>query len=274
MTNFDSINILIAIPAYGGVVQVEFMLAVLDLVHLLNVKRIEHTVVTNANASLVCHARNELGNMAAFDVDLNGQRFSHLLFLDSDSVFRAHDIWRMVEARKPIVALPFARKEVKWGQVAEAATLGVPDNLLSNFAGDPCINNSGPVPVDGLTTVDQIGTGCMLIDSSVFHGMVDKHPEWKYELYGHQTEQVAANGGNRDYAFDFFQVGIDPDTKLYFSEDFFFVTEARKLGFETYVLADAVTGHIGRFEFIQNLPLLSASGIRGRNILQSPSKAA
>jgi hypothetical protein len=33
-------------------------------------------------------------------------------------------------------------------------------------------------------------------------------------------------------------------------------------------------GHIGRFEFIQNLPLLSASGIRVRNILQSPSKAA
>jgi hypothetical protein len=269
--NKRAINILVGLPAYGGVVQVECMLAVINLIHLLDVKRIEHTVVTNSNASLVTAARNELANMAAFDVDLEGQRFSHLLFIDADSVFRAHDIWRMVEANKPIVALPFARKEVKWNQIAEAARLGIPDNLLAHFAGDPCINNSGPVPVAGLTPIDQVGTGVMLIDTTVFHGMADQRPGWKFQLYGHQTKDVSANGGNRDFGYDFFQVGIDPDTRLYFPEDFFFVTQARKLGFETYLLADAITGHLGRFEFIQNLSLLSASGICVRNILkQSP----
>src|SRR5262249_51221935 len=99
-------------------------------------------------------------------------------------------------------------------------------------------------------------------------------PEWKYTLYPSELERVRANGGgNRDFAFDFFQVGVDRTTRRYLSEDFFFVEEARRLGFETYLVPNAVTGHIGRFEYVQNLPLLAATGLNVRNILKQSQEA-
>jgi len=91
-------------------------------------------------------------------------------------------------------------------------------------------------------------------------------------LYPSEIKQVLADGGNRDYAFDFFQCKIDPETRFYLSEDFFFVEEARRLGFESYLVPNAVTGHVGRFEFVQNLPLLAASGLNFRNILKQPQE--
>ena len=105
----------------------------------------------------------------------------------------------------------------------------------------------------------------MLIDTKVFHAMAAKHPEWRYRLYPREVEQ---EGGKRDYAYDFFQTGIDPKTKHYLSEDFFFVEQARHLGFETYFVPDAITKHIGSFEYVNNLSFLAASGVgvSGRNI--------
>jgi hypothetical protein len=42
--------------------------------------------------------------------------------------------------------------------------------------------------------------------------------------------------GSEGDAYDFFQVGRDPATGYYLSEDYWFAAEAKKLGFETYLL--------------------------------------
>ena len=61
-------NLLIAIPCYGGVIQAECMMSLIQLNQLRNVKRIVHTIVPFAD-SLVTRVRSYFANMALFDAD-------------------------------------------------------------------------------------------------------------------------------------------------------------------------------------------------------------
>jgi len=207
-------NILIGLPCYGGMVQAETMLSMIGLHRLLSLKRIEHTIAATGNESLITRVQNYFANLAVFETDSKGRPFTHLLFIDADSRFSATDILKMIEANKPIIALPYAMKEVQWSTVGQAARLGIPDGLLEHYVGEPNINGTF-VPVDEITKIDQVGAGTMLIDTTVFHTMVAKHPDWKYRLYPSEIKQVLGDGGNRDYAFDFFQCGIESQTRLY-----------------------------------------------------------
>ena len=250
------------------------MLSVFDLHSLLNEKNIPHALMVATNESLVTCVRNHFANMAAFDSGFQGREFSHLLFVDSDSVFDATDILRMLEANKPIVALPFSVKQIRWELVGQAARLGLPDNLLEYIAGDPNINTC-KLSFDGAAQpVDQIGTGVMLIDTKVPHTVFATWPDRKYRLYPSEIGNVSPyEGETRDFGCEFFRTGISPKTGFYLSEDFMFIDDARSLGFDTYVLADAITSHIGRFEYKQNLGLLASLGLNVRDILKQPQES-
>ena|SRR5262245_25716947 len=95
-------NILIAIPAYGSVVQAETMMSLIQLNQLLNVKRVAHTIVPFAD-SLVTRVRNYFANMAVFDSDARGNRFSHLLQIDADSTFQPADVYACLTLISPLL---------------------------------------------------------------------------------------------------------------------------------------------------------------------------
>jgi len=42
--------------------------------------------------------------------------------------------------------------------------------------------------------------------------------------------------------------------------------KSRRLGLRTYLLPHAITGHVGSFQWIQNLPSLAADGLGVRNM--------
>jgi hypothetical protein len=77
-----------------------------------------------------------------------------------------------------------------------------------------------------------VGTGVMLIQVSVLRALADANPDWKYRI---GASEIQFRGSEGD-AYDFFQVGRDPATGYYLSEDYWFAAEAKKLGFETYLL--------------------------------------
>jgi hypothetical protein len=265
-------NILIAIPAYGGNVQAACMLSILDLHDLLNKRGILHAIATCTNQSSIICARNHFANMAAFD-SAKGQRFSSLLFIDSDSVFEAKDILTLIDTNRPISALPYAVKAVNWKSVGQAARLDVPDNLLEQYAGDVNINTAN-LAVDGsVEPVDQVGTGTILIASTVLDAFVTKWPERKYRLHDMDIGNVTLDGNKRDFGFAFFREGIHPKSRLYMSEDFQFLEDAKLLGFSAHVLSNAVTGHIGKFEYVQSLGLLKSTGIDSRRIFKQPQES-
>jgi hypothetical protein len=234
--------------------------SLLHLDRLLNQKQISHFVSMIANDSLVTRVRNCFANSAAFDTDAHG-RYTHLLFIDADSVFEASDVLRMIEADKPIIGLPFALKGLHWEFIAQAAQRGIPHDRLKYFGANPNINSSKPVQVDGVTPIDQIGAGMLLIKTDVLKALAEAHPERKYQLYPGDIEK------GRDFGFDFFRVGVghsapDVTTKRYLSEDFLFIEDVKQLGFEVYLLP-AATGHIGIFEYVFDPILLAATGAIG-----------
>jgi hypothetical protein len=257
------VNILVAVPCYGGLVQSRTMCSLIELDRWLYGNEIDHEIQTIQNESLVTRVRNRFANQATFDTDSQGRRFTHLFFADADMVFAAQDVTKMLTADVAICGLPYVRKEVLWGKVAEAAKHGIPHELLKYFAGDPNINSSTPVPIGGVMPIDQLAGGLMLINTDVFKALAEAHPERKYQLYEAEIEQ---NPG-RSFAYDFFRVGpgfsasIDPQTKYYLSEDYWFEEDARKLGFQSYLLPSAVTGHIGSFQYMMNAPVMAASGL-------------
>jgi hypothetical protein len=98
----------------------------------------------------------------------------------------------------------------------------------------------------------------MLIKAEVIRALAEAHPEWRFKIhpsyfYGNQVPE-------REFQYDFFQFGVDPVRGQYRSEDFFFVDHARALGFETYVLPQARTVHVGSHDYVLNMAALASLG--------------
>jgi hypothetical protein len=194
--------------------------------------------------------RNLCANVTLYAKDQNGPIYNSLFFIDADGSFDPEAAVQMVRLDKPIVALPFSRKLIDWGNVAKAVKAGFPDEALPQFGGNPIFENDGkPFQVTEPVKASA-GTGAMLIQRSVLQALADNHPDWSYRPLEHEREYRDAS--MPDTAIDFFQAGVDPETRTYLSEDLFFVREARKLGFETHVLPWVHTVHTGQFDYHLN----------------------
>jgi hypothetical protein len=64
----------------------------------------------------------------------------------------------------------------------------------------------------------------------------------------------------RKFQCDFFRSRIDPETKNYENEDFYFCTEVRKHGFEVWALASERASHFGTHNFSLNMQALASLG--------------
>lgn len=193
---------------------------------------ITHTFRYLGNESLITRARNWFANLALIGKDENGKPFTHLLFVDADIIFSPAIVVEMFQANLPIVALPYSKKGVDWANVATAAKAGVPADQLPHYAGSPVFGIEGEFDLSKPTPAVAVGTGVMLIQVSVLRALADANPDWKYRI---GASEIQFRGSEGD-AYDFFQVGRDPATGYYLSEDYWFAAEAKKLGFETYLL--------------------------------------
>jgi hypothetical protein len=256
--SMNETNILIAQPAFGGLTTCANNSSIVGLILALTSKNIPHTGLQISNESLIPRARNFFANMACFDKDAQGREFSHLFFSDVDVAFDPDDFFRMLEMGRDVIGLPYAKKEIDYGQLVRAVQRGVtrPDQL-SRLTGTPvaCSNTTDTFRFDPNKPVKiaQIGTGAMLIDRKVLEKFA-RNPARKYKA---MPSEIIANrkvNSTRDFAIDFFQCGVNHETGYYDSEDYRFCTDAARLGFEVYMLPDAVTQHHGSFAFTCDLP--------------------
>ena len=255
-------NILIAVPAFGGMIQWRCTETLLQLDRAMNAAGVRHFINCIAHESLIPRARNWFANLSCFATDQDGVPFSHLLFLDADISVNPNDVAAMIQADKPIVVLPYAGKGIDWNAVIEAVKKGASADNLRNFIGSPVIGffeNKG-FAVNELTSVQAAGTGAMLVKTSVFEKMAEANPSWEYRPGPPENRFYRSSYVPRykDKAVDFFKIGIDPETRIYLSEDYFFVKEAYKLGFETFLIPWAKTIHSGSFEYVMDLPAIAS----------------
>ena len=264
-----SVNLAICLPCYSNQTFVPHNRSLRQLVDLLTKFGVRHQILDLGTESLIPRGRNAFANIVCFDRDPFGEWYTHLLFLDVDIGFNAINITQALGWDKDIVALPYPCKAINWNYIVHAVKQGVEDPaVLSRMGSRPIVNSTDPVPsFDSTEPVQfpQLGTGIMLINRKVLLKFAEDETR-KYRLM--LGEQLY---GPRDYAIDFFQIGINPETRYYDSEDYRFCLDARKLGFETWLLPWAVTSHTGNYEFLMDIMGQAQFGIPPQLSSQKPS---
>jgi hypothetical protein len=193
------VKILIATPAYGGVVHTAYHEAVLSTVLSFqqNFPGISFETRT-LSLSVISMARNVLASMV-----LNDRSFTHLLFIDADMGFQPSLIARMLAFGKPVTGIVAPQRRLSYEAyhkvrgtivnpaIAKAAAndyVGSEEDLLRNAAGEIEV-------VDGFIPVSRAGTGIMLIERSVFEAMRDRYPKLWLAQTDEKMRRIGLEGG-------------------------------------------------------------------------------
>lgn len=254
-------SLFVGVPMYGGNCHGLFAKSTTDLATICAKYGIGLQFYYLFNESLVQRARNYIVD------EFLRSNMTHLMFIDADIGFNANDVLSLlgIQVSNPetydIITGAYPKKTIAWEKVSKAAKTLKLDNpfMLNNFAADFVFN-----PVKGMTTfsleepveVSEAGTGFMLIPRSVFELYTEKYPEFKYKPDHIRTENF---DGSREI-MAFFDCGIDPETRRYLSEDYFFCWNARKAGMKIHMCPWIKLNHIGSYIFRGDMSALAQLG--------------
>lgn len=206
-------TVLIATPAYGGMVTTAYMQSVLDAAATLPDDGISIATLLHHGESLVTRARNHCVS-----------RFlesgcTDLLFIDADIDFAPENILRLVRSEHDVAAAPYPLKKVGAGTV---------------------VNAIGPIEDDGFCPAEEAGTGFMLIRRPVIEEMIQR-----YGMLAYWTDQHGEPGRKAYALFD-----TSLHMERYLSEDYTFCRRWRKLGGK--IMVDRLgppLGHFGSYRY-------------------------
>ncbi len=206
-------NLMIATPAYGGLVHLSYTASLLALSRA----GIRHTLVGMANESLITRARNAL--LSAFHADAS---CTHLFFLDADVAISPEGVQRLVAADRDVVgaAVPLKGRGPSGQRLFNVgATLGEDGDLL---------------------VVERVGTAALLLSRRAVDALVEDAKS-RGGVYARMATLIGID--NVPLHYDVFRAGaVDGE---YLSEDYWACMTLRRLGFAIHVDPGIVTTHHG-----------------------------
>lgn len=249
--SWKDINIMIATPCHDGKVTAGYFRSVMNLTHAIRDLGGSCQVVTPSGESLITRARN--GLLGYFIAE---QRFTHLLFIDSDIEFHTPLIVRLINSGHDLSAgcCPLKRINTdaqresyqKFDDVRDVTA----NSLHYAFTGEP--NDDGTIRMnikDGFTRVLDVGTGLMLITRNCVDKLRDAYPELhcgtKTECCGYDNIHPEIN----DNFWLFFETSFDKEQKRYLSEDYHFCKLWRDIGGEVYMEVLSPITHTGIYNY-------------------------
>lgn len=248
MTEDVRAKLFIATPMYGGLCNGNYAMGMIEAVQIFGQAKIQMYYSYMMNESLITRARNAM----AYDFLSSGA--THLMFIDADIGFDAHDIVKMVDADKDIICGLYPKKEINWNLVEMGVQKGVPADQLHLWTGAFVVNLAGGATkqntnIDTPLEIDNGGTGFMLIKRHVFEALKDKTPTYTNDM-GFVTDAEI----NKKIIHEFFTTSIDEESNRLLSEDYHFCKLARKNGFKVYAAPWAQLVHCGAYNFDGILP--------------------
>ena len=241
-------SLFIATPMYGGQCGGGYTKSIADLMVLCTKYQIECKLFFMFNESLITRARNYLAD------EFLRSELTHLMFIDSDITFNAQDVLLMLhlsEGDKDVLCGPYPKKAISWEKVKMAVDKGFADddpNRLEAFVGDYVFNPKGgaqSIPLGEPAEVLEIGTGFMMIRRKTFEVFRDKFPQYHYKPDHVRTEHF---DGSREIMM-YFQAEIDPESKRYLSEDYWFCQKVQEAGLRTWLCPWMKLQHVGTMIF-------------------------
>lgn len=267
-------SLFVGVPMYGGQCDGLFCKSTNELATLCTQHGITLRFYYLFNESLIQRARNYIAD------EFMRSDSTHLMFIDADIGFKAEDVLALlaVQISDPekynIVTAPYPKKTIAWEKVITAAKQGYGDKNpfdLVNYSADYVFN---PMPgttefrLDEPVQVSEAGTGFMLIPRKVFEKYTEAFPQFKYKP---DHVRTANFDGSREI-MAFFDCQIDPESKRYLSEDYFFCRNAMKTGINTHMCPWINLVHVGSYVYRGSLYAMATLGVTPTASIESNEK--
>lgn len=254
-------GIFLATPMYGGQCAGMFTKSVADLSAFCANHNIPLQMYFLFNESLITRARNY-----CVDEFMRSQ-MQHLMFIDSDIGFSPQDVIALMALQTQneeydIIGGPYPKKCISWEKIKYAVDKGVADEdptVLDRYVGDFVFNpkgGAGSIRIDEPVEVLEIGTGFMMITRKALEKFSESYKELMYKPDHVRTE---AFDGTREI-MQFFQAEIDPVSKRYLSEDYWFCQKSQAIGLKTWFCPWMRLQHVGTYIFGGSLADLASIG--------------
>jgi len=255
-------KLFIATPMYGGACAGMFAKSCADLSAICAQYGIPLQYYFLFNESLITRARNYCCD------EFMRSGAEHLMFIDSDIGFNPQDVIALMalQAQNPekydIIGGPYPKKCISWEKIKHAVDKGVADadpNVLEKFVGDFVFNPKGgqqSIAIGEPCEVLEIGTGFMMITKPAMQKFTDSYPQYMYKPDHVRTEHF---DGTREIMM-YFQAEVDPVSKRYLSEDYWFCQKAQQIELKTWFCPWMKMQHVGTYIFGGSLADLASIG--------------
>lgn len=255
-------KLFVATPMYGGQCAGMFAKSVADLSAACTQYGIPLQLYFLFNESLITRARNYCAD------EFMRSDAQHMMFIDSDIGFNPQDVIALAALQSQneeyeIIGGPYPKKCISWEKIKHAVDKGVADkdpNVLEKFVGDYVFNPKGgqqSIKIDEPVEVLEIGTGFMMISKPALQKFNDKFPEYLYKPDHVRTEHF---DGSREIMM-YFQAEVDPKSKRYLSEDYWFCQKAQEADIRTWFCPWMKLQHVGSYIFGGSLADLASIGV-------------
>ena len=243
-------KIFVATPMYGGACGGQYTKSSVDLASLAAQYQMDVRFFYLFNESLITRARNYL-----VDEFLRSD-CTHLMFIDSDIGFDPNDVIALsvIAAEgtdKHIVCGPYPKKCIAWEKIKRAVDKGFADKNpenLERYVGDYVFNpkeGTGSIALDEPVEVLEGGTGFMMIQRAALEKFAEAYPQYMYKPDHVRTEHF---DGSREILMAF-QAEVDPVSKRYLSEDYWFCQKSWEIGVKTWLCPWMKLSHMGSYVF-------------------------
>lgn len=255
-------KLFVATPMYGGQCAGMFTKSCADLSALCTQYGIHLQYYFLFNESLITRARNYCCD------EFVRSGADHLMFIDSDIGFDPRDVIALMalQIQEPekyeIIGGPYPKKCITWEKIKLAVDKGMADkdpNVLERYVGDYVFNPKGSttsIPIGEPAEVMEIGTGFMMITREALKKFADTYPQYLYRPDHVRTEHF---DGSREIMM-YFQAEVDPKTKRYLSEDYWFCQKADEAKIRTWICPWMHLQHVGSYIYGGSLVDIASIG--------------
>ena len=243
-------KLFLGVPMYGGMCAGMFAKSVADLTAICTSHGIQMRTYFLFNESLIPRARNYICD------EFMRSDCTHMLFIDADIGFDPRDVLAMLalqsdDTEYDVLAAPYPKKTISWEKIKLAVDKGIADedpNVLEKYVGDYVFNpkaGSGNIRIDIPVEVSEVGTGFMMTRRKTFENFTGAFPQYSYKPDHVRTEHF---DGSREIMM-YFQAEIDPESKRYLSEDYWFCRKLQEIGNKIWYCPWMKTQHVGSYIF-------------------------
>lgn len=238
-------SILIATPAYGGLLHSKYVKSLVTTCNELLARGVVHGLYIIPDESLISRARNRC---AAFALE---KGFERLMFIDADLGWTLEDFVAILESEKPVVGgtYPLKQRDPVRLSYNPLETADIPGHLPRRSVEELAfLRQRQADPVSGEVEVRHVPTGFMMIHHSVLKRLQEHVPSYLQENTG---------DGSLERHYDYFPVRLVGE--MYESEDWAFCSLVREhLDCGVWLNTGVVLTHTGTYTFTAGGDLAAA----------------